>query len=185
MAVEVRGLKSRDEYEEMLAVVAAGFGHDVEAVRRRFERHPPYEPENTRVTIRDGRIGSVVHGHALRVLGREGETWVMGAVGEGSTPPEHRHHGYSTMALQDSIALMERIGCDFSMLGTGIHSFYERLGWRTYPRDFLTFDPKRLEPPEEQADDLKIREIYWDADLPDLERIHREYNRDKVGPLVR
>ena len=58
MAAEVRGLRGWEEYEEMLTVVAAGFGHEVEAVRRRFERHPPYQLENTRVTMVDGRIVS-------------------------------------------------------------------------------------------------------------------------------
>ena len=185
MAVAVRGLKSRDEYEQMLAAVAAGFGHEVEAVRRRFERHPPYELGNTRVTIVDGRIVSVVHVHVLRVRGRKGETWVMGAVGEVSTPPEHRHHGYSTMALQDSIARMEGIGCDFSMLGTGIQAFYERLGWCRYPRDFITFDPAKVVLSEEGTSGLEVREIDWHNDLSALQHIYEEHNRTKVGPLIR
>jgi len=185
VTVEVRGLKDWDEYEEMLTVVAAGFGHELEAVRRRFERHPPYQLDNTRVTIVDGSIVSVVHVHPLRVRGRNGETWLMGGIGEVSTPPEHRRRGYSTMALRDSIVLMERIGCDFSMLGTGIHSFYERLGWRRYRRDFLTFDPARVVLPGEGTGGLEVREIDWGNDLPALQHIYEEYNRDRVGPRVR
>lgn len=183
--VEVRGLKDWDEYEEMLTVVAAGFGQEVQAVRRRFERHPPYQLENTRGTIADGRIVSVVHVHALRVRGRDGETWLMGGIGEVCTPPDYRRRGYATMALEDSITLMERLGCDFSMLGTGSQSFYERLGWRTYPRTFLTFDPKKVALPEEPPGDLEVREIDWESDPPALKRIYEEYNRDRVGPLVR
>jgi len=185
MATEVRGLKGRDEYEEMLAVVAAGFGHELERVRVRFERHPPYKLENTRVTIVDGKIVSVVHVHELQVRGRSGETWLMGGIGEVATPPEHRRQGYSTLALKDSIAFMEQIGCHFSMLGTGIPAFYERLGWQSYPRSILTFDPVRVELPEKPGADFAIREVDWQADLPDLKRIHQAFNRDTMGPLVR
>lgn len=185
MTVEVRGLKNWDEYEEMLRTVAAGFGHEVEAVRRRFERHPPYRLEDTRVTLLDGRIVSVVQVHPLRVRGRGGETWLMGGIGEVSTHPEHRGRGYATMALRDAIQHMERLGCHFSMLGTGIPAFYERLGWRTYPRTFLQFDPAGVVLPEESAGDLQVREVDWERDLSALRRIYEEYNRDKVGPLLR
>ncbi len=206
MAVEVRGLRDWDEYERMLETVAAGFGHEVEAVRRRFERHPPYKLQATRVTIVDGFIASVVHVHELPVRGRAGAAWLMAGIGEVSSHPDYRHKGYATTAMRDAIAYMERVGCNFSMLGTGIAPFYERLGWRSYPRTYLTFDPEQVqlpvpsgvEGPEERfhplplprgegrgEGDIEVREVDWDADLPDLKRIYREYNRDKVGPLIR
>ena len=185
MTVEVRGLKDWDEYEEMLQTVAAGFGHEVEAVRRRFERHPPYRLEDTRVTLVDGRIVSVVHVHRLRVRGRGGEAWLMGGIGEVATHPEHRRRGYATLALGDAIAHMERVGCQFSMLGTGLPALYRRLGWRAYPRRFLNFEPARVVLPEAPAGGLRVREMDWEGDLPALQRIYREYNRDRVGPLIR
>jgi len=185
VSTEVRGLKNWDEYEQMLEAVAAGFGHDVEAVRPRFERHPPYKLEATRVVIVGDRIVSVVHVHELPVRGRNRQRWLMGGIGEVSTHPDHRRRGYATMAMRDPIAYMERVGCHFSMLGTGINAFYERLGWRTYLRTFLTFDPKQVALPDESAGDLKVQEIDWDQDLPALKRIYREYNRDKIGPFIR
>jgi len=184
VTLEVRGLRDRDEYEEMLTVVARGFGHPLDAVRRRFERHPPYKLEGSRVVFVDGRMVSVVHLHELQVRGRGGETWLVGGVGEVSTPPEHRHQGYATLALRDAIAYMEGLGCRFSMLFTGQQPFYERLGWRPYPIAYLTFDPQKVVLPKGRAK-ATVRETDWDRDLPALQRIYEEYDRGKVGPLLR
>jgi GNAT superfamily N-acetyltransferase len=211
----VRGPRDGGEYEEMLTVVARGFGHPVDAVRRRFERHPPYKLEGSRVVFVDGRMVSVVHVHELQVRSRGGslrlswdamprvsllpgatsaagaswpeETeppWLLGGVGEVATLPEHRHQGYATLALRDAIGYMEGLGCRFSMLFTGQQPFYERLGWRPYPIAYLTFDPQKTVLPKGRAN-VTIREMDWEPDLPALERIYQEYNRDKVGPLLR
>jgi len=180
----VRGLQNRDEYEEMLTVVARGFGHPLEVVRRRFERHPPYKLEASRAVILEGRMVSVVHVHELRVRGRGGEVWLVGGVGEVATLPEHRHQGYATLALTDAIAYMAGLGYQFSMLFTGQQPFYERLGWRPYPVAYLTFDPQKVVLPEAKAK-VKVRETDWEQDLPALKRIYGEYNRGKVGPLLR
>ena len=184
MTAHVRGLQNRDEYEEMLTVVARGFGHPLDVVRRRFERHPPYKLEASRVVILEGRMVSVVHVHELRVRGRGGEVWLIGGVGEVATLPECRHQGYATLALTDAIAYMAGLGYQFSMLFTGQQPFYERLGWRPYPVAYLTFDPQKVVLPEAKAK-VKVRETDWEQDLPALERIYGEYNRGKVGPLLR
>lgn len=77
--------------------------------------------------------GEIV-GHAsvvereLRVAGRPIRTGYVEAV---ATAPTHQRTGLGTR-LMEVVNAMVREDFELGALGTGVHAFYERLGWRTW-----------------------------------------------------
>ena len=81
--------------------------------------------------LEEGRIVSSVHVFMRRVRDRDGRPLKVGGIGSVSTHPDHRKQGHSGRLLEMSIAAMEREGCVWSLLGTGVNDHYARYGWRT------------------------------------------------------
>ena len=81
--------------------------------------------------LEDGRIVSSVHVFMRSIRDREGRPMKVGGIGSVSTDPEHRKRGHSGRLLETALAEMERAGCVWSLLGTGVNDHYARHGWRT------------------------------------------------------
>jgi GNAT superfamily N-acetyltransferase len=122
-----------DEFETCLDVWDAAFSDTPrEYFRKYFTGDPWFHPEYTRCAFEQTQMVA-----ALQIVRREvrvGQvTLTMGGIANVGTVPARRSRGYSTQLLREAIALMENEGFDFSMLFTGIHSFYARLGWESVP----------------------------------------------------
>lgn len=117
------------EFDACVDVLARAFPNTSrEFFYRYFHGDPWFRPEYTRVVKVDGNIVSLVQ--IIRREVRVGcSMLIMGGIANVGTPPEYRGHGYSTAAMESAIDVMSADGMDFSMLFTGIHPFYERLGW--------------------------------------------------------
>lgn len=74
---------------------------------------------------------SSVHVFMRRIRDREGRPLKVGGIGSVSTHPDHRQKGHSGRLLEMAVAAMEREGCVWSFLGTGVNDHYARYGWRT------------------------------------------------------
>lgn len=98
-------------------------------------------------------VDGVIVSHAsvvereLRVAGRALRTGYVEAV---ATSPERQGRGYGSAVMRDVTALIAE---DFELgaLGTGVHGFYERLGWRTWlgPSGVRTEDGARATPDDD------------------------------------
>lgn len=79
----------------------------------------------------EGEIVSSVHVFMRWMRDREGRSLKVGGIGSVSTHPGHRKRGFSGRLLEMAVAAMEREGCVWSLLGTGVHDHYARYGWRS------------------------------------------------------
>lgn len=128
MSVEARAIRP-SEVEECLALWDAAWPEDGRAYfARYFFGDHDFQPEYTRVCVDNGRIVSVAH--IVRRTVSCGEfTLTMGGIANVATLPEYRRRGYSSACLTQAIEVMESDAMDFSLLFTGTHALYERLGW--------------------------------------------------------
>ncbi len=81
--------------------------------------------------IEGGRIVSSVHVFMRRIRDREGRPQKVGGIGSVSTHPDYRKRGHSGRLLTMAMESMEREGCVWSLLGTGVNDHYALYGWRT------------------------------------------------------
>ncbi|GIV19217.1 MAG: hypothetical protein KatS3mg023_0968 [Armatimonadota bacterium] len=122
-----------DELEACLDVWDAAFEETPrDYFRKYFTGDPWFHPEYTRCAFEGKRMVSAVQ--IVRREVRVGQvTLTLGGIANVGTIPAYRSKGYSTQLLRDAITVMENDGFDFSMLFTGIHGFYARLGWENLP----------------------------------------------------
>lgn len=78
--------------------------------------------------------GKEIVGHAgilERPIAWRGQVFRAGFIGGVCAREDLRGQGIGTLAMQDAMRHMGRMGLDFGVLWTGSHGFYERLGWRS------------------------------------------------------
>lgn len=150
-----------------------------EYFRNHWYNDPWRELDNTLVAVDDDKIVSTI-----RIFNREiylnGQKISMGGIGEVSTRPEYSGKGLSTRLLTNAIEIMEKKGMKVSMLATGIHDFYARLGWERLRMDFKVSTAVYDEPFP-----YKLRLFDHEKDIPVISRIYREYSGRLNGPAVR
>ena len=84
--------------------------------------------ENIRVILVDGRIVSsaAIYPHEVRF--GDARLRVGGVTGV-ATDATYRRRGYATRVMQACIERMGELGCHLSLLGSGVPSWYRKLGW--------------------------------------------------------
>lgn len=181
MTVEYRAIQMT-ELDECLDLWDRAFPHTPrEYFAPYFYNDPCFTPEYTRVCSVGGRLVSAVQICERRI--RVGNTiLLMGGIGNVGTDPDFRGKGYSTQLLRDSIGAMESAGMDFSVLYTGIHSFYERLGWRAIP---YTFNTGRLKKSLDDMQSYRLRPCNWDEDIDAVISIYDDFNKSRSGTAIR
>lgn len=128
----IRGLRE-NEQEECLDLWAAAFpetGRDYFV--KYFRGDANWRPDDTIICEDGGRLVSAVS-IVRRVIGRGDLRLNMAGIANVGTLPDERGKGHSTACLRRAIAYMEAEDFDFSLLGTGIHDYYARLGWVRTP----------------------------------------------------
>lgn len=170
-----------DEYEECLAVQDGSFRLPPGYFVRYFEGDPWYKNDYCRVYSLNGKIVSALH-ICRREIRIGSVTLLMGGIGNVGTQMEHRHKGYSSQVLLDSARVMDDEGMDVSFLYTGIHGFYERVGWRTCPTPFLT---GRLKPGSRSDGGYTARDYDETKDAASLLSIYDEFNAGRAMSAVR
>lgn len=84
--------------------------------------------ENLRMLRVGGRIVSsaAIYPHEVRF--GDARLWVGGITGV-ATDAAYRRRGYGTRVMQACIERMGELGCHLSLLGSGVPSWYRKLGW--------------------------------------------------------
>ncbi|MEJ5251221.1 MAG: GNAT family N-acetyltransferase [Chthonomonadetes bacterium] len=181
MEVTFRAIRP-DEFEACLDVWDAAFEDTPrEYFRKYFTGDPWFHPEYTRCAFEGTRMVSAVQ--IVRREVRVGQvTLTLGGIANVGTVPAYRSKGYSTQLLRDAITVMENEGFDFSMLFTGIHGFYARLGWESAPVQVMSAEI-RPELPEPEGG-YRIRPLA-DADLEALCACYEQCNAGRSLTVVR
>lgn len=147
-----------------------------------FYGDPWYRRAYTRVCEEDGRIVSAVQVVERSVYIGSAEL-VMGGIGNVATDPDYRGRGLNTQLLKDIIRVMKREGMDFSVLFTGIHDFYARLGWRSVPIKYYAGDFRANQAPVTSG--YTVRPCVFEKDLPALMEVHESFNRHRPFTTIR
>ena len=139
--------------------------------------------EDLRVGLIDGVVVSTV-AVMPRPIYVDGSLLSMGGLAGVCTRASHRHHGYNTAVLRDTIHYIEGRGHDISLLYTGIHGYYERLGWRSFEHgvahDIIV--PNEVAAPPFRG---SVRPMRADDDLAAVREIYDVTNRGDAGPVAR
>ena len=125
---------------------------------------------NIRVIRADGRIVSsaAIYPHQARFGNARLR---IGGITGVATDSAYRRRGYATRVMQACIERLAELGCHLSLLGSGVPSWYRKLGWeyagleRTYQ---LSRGNRRLLPTDSG---LQVREAH-DGDFETLAAIH-------------
>jgi len=181
MEVTFRAIHA-DEFEACLDVWDAAFSDTPrEYFRKYFTGDPWFHPEYTRCAFEGTRMVAAVQ--IVRREVRVGQvTLTLGGIANVGTVPAYRSKGYSTQLLRDAITVMENDGFDFSMLFTGIHGFYARLGWENLPVKVMCAEIRPELPPPEGG--YRIRPLA-DADLEALCACYEQCNAGRSFTVVR
>jgi GNAT superfamily N-acetyltransferase len=181
MEVTFRAIRP-DEYETCLDVWDAAFDETPrEWFRKYFTGDPWFHPEYTRCAFEGARMVAAVQ--IVRREVRVGQvTLTLGGIANVGTLPAYRSKGYSTQLLRDAITVMENEGFDFSMLFTGIHGFYARLGWEVAPVQVMSAEIRTDLPSPEGS--YRIRPLA-DADLEALCTCYEQCNAGRSFTVVR
>lgn len=181
MEVTFRAIRP-DEMETCLDVWDAAFEETPrEYFRKYFTGDPWFHPEYTRCAFEGTRMVSAVQ--IVRREVRVGQvTLTLGGIANVGTVPAYRSKGYSTQLLRDAITVMENEGFDLSMLFTGIHGFYARLGWENLPVQVMSAEIRAELPAPEGG--YRIRPLA-DADLEALCSCYEQCNAGRSFTVVR
>lgn len=79
----------------------------------------------------NGEAVSSVHVFVRDIRDREGRPLRVGGIGSVCTRKDCQKQGHSGRLLTMALDAMERDGCVWSLLGTGVNDHYARYGWRT------------------------------------------------------
>ena len=155
-----------DELNDLIAHVNRVMREEVGAAPTYAEEWPrifrPSNLENIRLIRLDGPIVSAaaIYPHATRV----GDVRLrIGGITGVTTDSAYRRRGYATRVMHACIERMAELGCELSLLGSGVPSWYRKLGWeyagveRTYQfsrgnRHLLPSDSGLEMRPAEDAD---------------------------------
>lgn len=128
---------------------------------------PHYSPENSLAVWLDERVVSYIHiFHRTLIFNNE----AVSAAGIGSvgTHASHRRKGYARALLGVAAQRLAATGVQAGMLFTGIHPFYESLGW------------KRIEQTEWR---LPVDTLHRLCPPPHNHRTFREPDLDRLVPM--
>jgi N-acetylglutamate synthase-like GNAT family acetyltransferase len=181
MDAEFRAIREeeREACLDLWCTVFPGAGRDY--FRRYFYGDVEWLPYYTQVAVLDGKLVSSVH-ICKRVVACGDFQLTMGGIANVATLPEHRGQGYNTECLRRAVGIMEADAMDFSLLGTGINAFYERVGFATLHHDSL-YGPIRADfAPRPTPVVLRPATA---ADLPTVQAIYAEYNRQRPYTVQR
>jgi len=180
LGIEI-GTVRKDEFNEALELQGRIFGLSADYFRTLALKDPLFDYENVFVARSDGRIVSHVQvfPKVVRIAGAR--VW-MGGIGGVATDPDYRGRGLASDLLRMATGSMVRRGMETSILFTGIHDFYRKLGWETATgiNGYKISTEKDLE----EAPEYKCREFTLD-DLGQVSAIYETQNSRRDFTVVR
>ncbi len=100
----------------------------------------------------------------------------VGGIANVATLPEYRHRGFASKLIKAAYDDMRAAGCSWSLLYTGIPSFFEQFGWRPIHRNFLAVNVPNGQVVDSHSDIVV-------QNPPDLERLRMMCEASFVSPV--
>lgn len=176
---QIRTCRNRSELDEVVDLCDRAFsGTPREYFARHLLEDPTLRPEDTLVLVKGGKFVSSVQVFPRRFW-VEGRVMRFAGIGNVSTDPAERKHGYAGQLMEEAVKKMTAEGYAFSMLTTTINSYYEKFGFVTVPRQAAVFagvSPKLA---------AGARAFVRERDFASVRAIYESYNGENAGPVVR
>jgi probable phosphoglycerate mutase len=184
MTIEFRSLQPA-ELNAWFDHCALSFGQDGldprlrEMCERSWVNNPRKDFQGILVAVEAGKIlsGLLIEKHRLYLCG---SLIPMGGIALVGTRSEARRQGLSTRLLEQAIRQMEAWDMKISLLQTGVHPHYRKLGWETVPFHWKTL---RTRPGMEAT--CLIRPLDFATDLAQAASLHAAYTGRLNGPVLR
>lgn len=100
----------------------------------------------------------------------------VAAIGSVVTSPQHRNLGYSRKVLEDCLRLATEQGCDFALLWSHLHDFYNKLGFELSGNEVALHIDKPL-----LCQDLNLR--FMESSKVSPEAIGKLYTQHTAGTI--
>jgi GNAT superfamily N-acetyltransferase len=173
------GKPAPGEKDRIFALCASCLNTSADYFAARDE-HDPYLLRDERIVARDG--GRVVSNITLFELPLSfGCAKVpAGGIADVATNPAYRGQGSASELLRRAHETMRNRDLPLAVLGTGIHRFYERIGYSTWETPGVRFLALRSPSGTDGA-----RPIDLGRDLPVLEKLNSSERPGRVGVLIR
>jgi GNAT superfamily N-acetyltransferase len=104
--------------------------------RWRYVKSPEFEPEMCQIAedVEKNKIVGAILVNLIEMRPLNQKSYLIGDINDVSTHPDYTNRGIATKLMKNAIEYMNRKGCDFSMLSTGLKGFarskiYERFGY--------------------------------------------------------
>jgi GNAT superfamily N-acetyltransferase len=149
--------------------------------RRPIDHDPAYDDADVWVADDGGRLVSTVQIFP-RLLDVGGAAVPLGGIGSVFTREQSRGRGVATALLERALADMRERGLELSLLFSGRLSFYERLGFRSWPvlRELL-----RPGGPPAAAPHFVSGEFDPERDLEQVAELHARARARRLGVALR
>ncbi len=104
--------------------------------RWRYVKSPDFEPEMCQIAedVEKKQIVGAILVNLIEMRPFNQRTYLIGDINDVSTHPDYTRRGIASKLMENSIEYMNRRGCDFSMLSTGLKGFarsniYQKFGY--------------------------------------------------------
>jgi predicted N-acetyltransferase YhbS len=183
--VPVRSISGPEEINEVARLEARAFSDYAKGLspfRDLMELDPSFRPEHAILAEEDGRI--VSHVRIFQRPVRVGSATVThGGIGGVATDPEYRKRGLASECMKAAFRYMHERGYGLSILFTGLHDFYRKLGWEIALPDYSCSLPS-TRAAAYPTDSYSIRQ-FEPSLLRDVMRLYDLANRRTTASVVR
>ncbi|NOU62479.1 GNAT family N-acetyltransferase [Paenibacillus sp. LMG 31461] len=180
--IQIRPVNSRKELEQIYEIWDTVFPRGRSFFQERLDYDNAYSTDTTWIAVVDGVIAAAIQLFTFRI--RFGSLELkLGGIGSVATLPDYRKRGLAQRILRRQSEFMKQNGYDLSLLNTNIQSFYEQVGWFSYPKKVWSADAENMM----QLDNSTLYAIrrYEDTDLETIMALYEETNRDLYGSVIR
>lgn len=180
--IEIRGVRDRAEMERVYDLLGNVFTVGRAFFQKRLDYDVSYDPETTWVATVDGELAASVQLFPYEM--RVGEARLkIGGIGSVSSDPQYRGMGLVHGILLEMSEWMKRREYDLSLLFTGIHPFYEKVGWETVPEPVYVLDAAAAAGGEEDSG-CRIAP-FAGSDLEEVMAVCEAYNAGNSNTRIR
>ncbi len=176
MTAHFRTLRPEEQHE-CLRLWTQVFSPSTDYFIRYFE-DPHWKSHYCRVCEVEGELVSAIQ-IVRRFVRLNGHALPMAGIANVATLPTHRHHGYATHLMHEANAVIDTEDFVFGLLFTGIHAFYERLGWHRFP---LTIGRTTPQPMDLGGWQFRTAEV---EDLPRVEQWYDAFYASRPLSVIR
>jgi predicted acetyltransferase len=180
--IEIRPIRDRDELESCYDLWANVFPDGRAFFQRRLDYDSSYVFETTWAAHVDGVLAAAIQIFPYQTAVGD-RCLTIGGIGNVATLPQYRRMGLAQAILRAQLRWMKASDYDASLLFTGIHSFYEQLGWERMTVQKWHLRPAAVASAEGTSTTMVRR--FTEQDLPALMQIYDAWSGHRPQARIR